>query len=61
MSENSNTVEKGVSFLTALGIALATAISYSSYQSVGWAVVHGICNWFYVIYALWQGTASFGT
>ena len=60
MAENTNAVDKGVSFLTAVGIALATAISYSKYQSVGWAIVHGICNWFYVIYALWVGVASFG-
>lgn len=60
MADNSTAVDKGVSFLTALGIALATAISYSAYQSVGWAFVHGVCNWFYVAYALWTGTASFG-
>jgi hypothetical protein len=47
--------------VTAVGIALATAISYSAYPSVGWAVMHGIGNWFYVIYALWQGTAAFET
>jgi hypothetical protein len=61
MTDNTNAVDKGISFLTAVGIALATAISYSTYQSVGWAVVHGICNWFYVVYAIWMGIASFGT
>jgi hypothetical protein len=60
MPDNSSAVDKGVSFLTALGIALATAISYSAHQSVGWAIVHGVCNWFYVAYALWRGIASFG-
>lgn len=61
MAETAAAVDKGVSFLTALGIALATVISYTAYQSVGWALVHGAFNWFYVIYALWKGTASFGT
>ena len=60
MAENSKAVDKGVSFLTALGIALATVISYSTYNSVGWALLHGIFNWFYVVYALWYGIASFG-
>lgn len=59
MAETAGAVDKGVSFLTAVGIALATVISYSAYQSVGWALFHGILNWFYVIYAVWQGTASF--
>lgn len=32
------------------GTALAIAISWSQYQSILWAVLHGICSWFYVIY-----------
>ena len=52
-------VNKGVSFLTALGIALATTISYTAYSSVGWALVHGIFNWFYVAYALYFDVAQF--
>jgi hypothetical protein len=60
MANTTGAVDKGVSFLTTVGIALAIVISYTAYQSVGWALVHGAFNWFYVIYALWQGTASFG-
>lgn len=59
MSDSSNAVDKGVSFLTALGIALATTISYTTYNSVAWAFVHGVCNWFYVAYALYFGIAQF--
>jgi hypothetical protein len=33
-----------------LGSALAVAISWSTNQSILWAVVHGILSWFYVIY-----------
>ncbi len=58
MAESSNAVDKGVSFLTALGVALATAISYTTYNSVGWAFVHGVCNWFYVAYALYFDIAQ---
>jgi hypothetical protein len=36
----------GVSF----GSALAMAISFNLNQSLGWAILHGILSWFYVIY-----------
>lgn len=38
---------QGVSF----GTALAMVISYTKWHSIGWAIVHGILSWFYVIYA----------
>lgn len=40
------TVKKGMSF----GSALAMVISYTTYQSIGWAIFHGLCSWFYVVY-----------
>lgn len=40
------TVSKGFSF----GAVLAMVISYVKWQSIGWAIVHGVLNWFYVIY-----------
>ncbi len=40
------TVQGGVS----LGAALAMIISYTAHQSIGWAIVHGILGWIYVIY-----------
>lgn len=46
---NYNTTEnvtKGLSF----GAALAMIISYVKWQSIGWAILHGLLNWFYVIY-----------
>ncbi len=39
-------VEKGVTF----GSALAIAISFTTHHSVLWAIIHGIFSWFYVIY-----------
>jgi hypothetical protein len=39
-------VKSGISF----GSALAIAISWWKSQSVLWAIFHGICSWFYVIY-----------
>lgn len=33
------------------GSALAMTISYSANHSILWAILHGFCSWFYVIYA----------
>ncbi len=40
------TVKSGITF----GSALAMVISYSNWHSVGWAIVHGLLSWVYVIY-----------
>ncbi len=39
-------VEKGIGF----GSCLAIVISYTTWQSIGWAIIHGILSWVYVIY-----------
>ena len=44
--KKSTTASTGIS----LGAAIAVAISWSKYQSVLWAIIHGICGWFYIIY-----------
>jgi len=44
--EKTKLVEQGVSF----GSALAIVISFTTHQSVLWAIIHGILSWFYVIY-----------
>lgn len=36
----------GVSF----GSALAMAISFNVNHSIGWAILHGLFSWFYVLY-----------
>lgn len=33
-----------------LGTALAVVASWSVNHSLPWAILHGICSWFYVIY-----------
>jgi len=38
--------EKGITF----GAALAMVISYVHWHSIGWAIVHGLLGWVYVIY-----------
>ena len=32
------------------GVVLATVISYVNWRSIGWAILHGLLNWFYVVY-----------
>ncbi len=39
-------VTKGLSF----GSALAMVISYVTWNSVGWAIIHGLLGWVYVLY-----------
>ncbi len=44
--ETKETVSKGITF----GSALAMIISYAHWQSIGWAIFHGLLSWGYVIY-----------
>jgi len=44
MSKSS--AEHGVTF----GCCLAMVLSYAVNKSILWAIVHGVCSWFYVIY-----------
>ena len=46
MSVGRESVRAGISF----GSALAIAISWTQNHSILWAIVHGILSWFYVIY-----------
>lgn len=39
-------VRAGIGF----GTALAIAISWTTNQSILWAILHGVFSWFYVIY-----------
>ncbi len=39
-------VKSGITF----GSALAMVISYTTWKSVGWAIVHGLLSWAYVLY-----------
>lgn len=40
------TVKNGITF----GSALAMVISYTTWESIGWAIFHGLLSWVYVIY-----------
>lgn len=33
-----------------LGAAMAVVLSWNINQSVGWALLHGMCGWFYLLY-----------
>ena len=52
MQENNKIeiVEKSVKTGITFGSALAMVISYTNWHSVGWAVIHGLMSWVYVVY-----------
>lgn len=33
-----------------LGSVIAVVISYAKWQSIGWAILHGLLGWIYVLY-----------
>ena len=45
-SKRNSVVKSGISF----GTCLAMVISYTSWKSIGWAIIHGLLSWLYVIY-----------
>lgn len=44
-------MDNGASYGLSFGSALAIAISYTTHESIWWAILHGVLSWFYVIYA----------
>ena len=32
------------------GVVLATVVSYVNWHSIGWALLHGVLNWGYILY-----------
>lgn len=50
MEERTTIVKKTVKTGITFGSALAMVISYTTWQSVGWTIVHGLLGWLYVIY-----------
>ncbi len=48
---NKETTSYGLS----MGAALAIVISYAKWHSILWAILHGFCGWFYVIYFMIRG------
>ncbi len=46
MAARTEAARAGISF----GSALAICISWSLNKSLLWAILHGVCSWFYVIY-----------
>lgn len=41
-----SSVKAGISF----GTCLAMIVSYTAWQSIPWAILHGLFSWVYVIY-----------
>ncbi len=50
MKNKQNTVTSSIKTGITFGSALAMVISYVNWHSIGWAIIHGILSWVYVIY-----------
>ena len=48
--ENGGSIADAVKTGITFGSALAMVISYVNWHSVGWAIVHGLMGWVYVVY-----------
>ena len=53
-NENKSTIKKTAKTGISFGCALAMVISYTNWHSVGWAILHGLMSWVYVIYYVLQ-------
>ncbi len=42
--------QKSVQDVINIGAILAVVISYVKWRSIGWAILHGLLNWAYVLY-----------
>lgn len=51
MSNQTAAAKAGIGF----GSVLAMILSFQLHHSILWAIVHGICSWFYVIYRAVKG------
>ena len=48
--QNEQNTKKAVKAWISFGSCLAMVISYVNWHSVGWAILHGLMSWAYVIY-----------
>ncbi|MEK6631107.1 MAG: hypothetical protein AABY89_10265 [Acidobacteriota bacterium] len=46
MNQSAQVAKAGISF----GSALAIAMSWSAHKSILWAIIHGLLGWIYVVY-----------
>ena len=50
-NNNGNNIAKGsVKAGISFGSALAMVVSYANWHAIGWAILHGILGWIYIIY-----------
>lgn len=47
---NNNSSSSGIPVTEVIGIVIAVILSWGINHSIGWAILHGILSWIYVIY-----------
>jgi hypothetical protein len=50
MDQNKSIVHTSVKAGISFGSCLAMIISYTAWNSIPWAIIHGMLSWLYVIY-----------
>ena len=50
MNNSTNNNSAGCGGGIGLGTVIAVVLSWSANHSIGWAILHGLFGWFYVIY-----------
>ena len=55
--EKSSGINVGGGATIGLGSILAIVISWTTHHAIGWALIHGILGWIYVIYYLFTDSS----
>lgn len=50
--DNNKNIQVRFTLGDSIGTIIAVILSWSKWHSIGWAILHGILSWFYVIYYL---------
>ena len=50
MSDSDSKSNSGIDLLTLIGVIGAVVTSWNANHSVGWAIVHALLGWLYIIY-----------
>lgn len=50
VSVSAGNTSRGIGYLSAIGVAIAVQISWGLNHAIGWALLHGLLGWVYVLY-----------
>ena len=53
-SRINNKRRRMLGYFTTVGQVLALALSFAKWHSLGWAIIHGILGWVYLVYYFFE-------